>query len=167
MEGKGTPIHRNAQGNVYRGHPSGGSRGTSQAEAYGRGGYQRPYQIIGGGGYYGGRRGGRRGPNLQSRQGGDVHGQQQSNQPQQQGGAAPMQLPGGTNGGGELGIPNTSADINTIPVNMVALFQQFLASMANKDETKGSGNQERKVDKAEKSKLEKEEPATKVVESST
>jgi hypothetical protein len=59
MEGKGAPLHRNGQGNIYRGHPSGGSRGNSQAEAYGRGGYQRPYQRIGGGGYYGSRGGGR------------------------------------------------------------------------------------------------------------
>jgi hypothetical protein len=54
----------------------------------------------------------------------------------------------------------------TFPANMVALFQQFLASMANKDETKGSSNQERKEDRAEKSKLEEEEPAKEVAESS-
>jgi hypothetical protein len=54
----------------------------------------------------------------------------------------------------------------TFPANMVALFQQFLASMANKDETKGSSNRERKEDRAEKSKLEEEEPAKEVAESS-
>jgi hypothetical protein len=95
-----------------------------------------------------------------------VHGQQQPNQPQQQGGVAPMQQPGRTNGGGEPGTSNNSADINAIPANMVVLFQQFLASIANKDETKGSGNQEMKEDKAEKSKLEKEESAKEIAESS-
>jgi hypothetical protein len=56
-------------------------------------------------------------------------------------GDAPMQQPEGINGGGVHGIPNNTMDINGIPANMVALFQQFLASMANKDETKGISNQ--------------------------
>jgi hypothetical protein len=49
-------------------------------------------------------------------------------------------------------------DSNTIPANMVALFQQFLASMANREEAKGTSRQETNVD-TKKTKPEKEELA--------
>jgi hypothetical protein len=48
-------------------------------------------------------------------------------------------------------------DSNTIPANMVALFQQFLASMANREEAKGTSRQETNVDTKEKTKPKKEE----------
>jgi hypothetical protein len=50
-----------------------------------------------------------------------------------------MQKPEGTNDSGVPGDPSNTMDTNAILTNMVALFQQFLASIANKDDTNGTG----------------------------
>jgi hypothetical protein len=69
---------------------------------------------------------------------GDVQGQQHLNhqaplgQGSQQGGAAPTQQPEGNKGKGAPG-GSTLVEISTLPANMVALFQEFLASMAKKE----------------------------------
>jgi hypothetical protein len=78
-----------------------------------------------------------------------------------------MQQAEGTNDSGTNGnaVPAISGETNALPANMVALFQQFLASVAKSDEGKGAGKKEVKEDSA-KTQAVKEVPKKDKAESS-
>jgi hypothetical protein len=59
MEGSGAPAQGKGADVGYCGNGTRGFRGSGQADAVARGGYQRPYQRQVGGGFHGGRGGGR------------------------------------------------------------------------------------------------------------
>jgi hypothetical protein len=78
-----------------------------------------------------------------------------------------MQQAEGANDSGTNGnaVPAISGETNALPANMVALFQQFLASVAKSDEGKGAGKKEVKEDSA-KTQAVKEVPKKDKAESS-
>jgi hypothetical protein len=101
------------------------------------------------------------------------HGHQQNHQQNQhlsgqgtlQGGSVPaQQLEPGNNSGMPAGS-TTTGDLSALPANMVALFQQFLASIANK-EGKGKSMSQTNEESVEKKKDENEMPLKDVAETS-
>jgi hypothetical protein len=157
MEGKGQ-SYGSSNGNGYRRNGTRGFRGATQGEAYTRGGYQRPYQRYGSAGFHGGRGAGRRndihgrgfvGQNrtLDNRAGhgdfrqhpvtprnttADTRGPQQQmpGHGMTQGDQVQGQRPSRTAGGSAPSSTVEVGDLSNIPANMLALFQQFLATMS-------------------------------------
>jgi hypothetical protein len=162
--------HGRAYGNTdnsFHGSGTGGFCGTSQGEAFARGGFQRPYQRNGYAGFHGGRGAGRRnevhghgfGGRFRAVDNRAEHGSDSRQLPilprasiVEMGGSQ-QQLHGRGMTGASLGDQpqgqHTNADHSEIPANMVSLFKQFMETMYKQEEAKGVGQ---KVNKEHKGK---------------
>jgi hypothetical protein len=111
MANNGAPFRAGAG---QRGYPNGGPRGSGQADAFARGGFQRGYPAQGGGGFYGGRGGGRWQENRDRGYGGHYRHQQSFNGHRTQH-EAPRQNPTAPSNGSQIPVGGGEVRAAQIP----------------------------------------------------